>query len=627
MARPDEISSTERLLSLIRTKGDHDTGVASSPVALPTKNAKKEEPPKWGRQTSRGSRRKGMRVGVDIGEKDIKLVAVGMGLDRKPVLMNWAIMPMEPDIAKDANNLARFLKSALSGFGANNRKIELWGCISSANVETRAMRIPKVPAKQIPNAVLWAFRKEAAFNEKTDIFDYHIIGEILEENTPKLQVMASTAPKNEVDGLKRLFIKCGYPLSGISIVPFALQNLFRFGWLETNDKDVCALFIGRDWSRIAIFSKGNLVLSRDIKAGMISLVQAVSEGIASLRDEISFQMLDMRDRAWEDTSDQRMQLDEDQSQQLLDDFIDPADDGKSPALSEKDLFDMIRPALDRILRQVEMTFAHYNQHFSGQRVQRIYISGQISGQPLVSGYFNDQLGLEVEGMDPFGQSTLAKGVQVPDEKRVCSDFTPAAGLALSSMSRTPNFLYTFKDKVRKRSIRRFDSSVLVMFALVMVLFGGAYQYLAHENRIKDRGVVRLQAELDQFSPRLDKNLVMELAGQTVLRMKRLSSISRRYLGLAVVNEIARITPDKVKLVSLTAEFGPLGGKSKGGKTRYLVVDGVVLGDRLTFDVVLAGYMLELGNSPLFEKPSIEKRSLEILDSEDVLRFAVRLNMI
>ncbi|MBI9083075.1 MAG: hypothetical protein JEZ11_05715 [Desulfobacterales bacterium] len=627
MARPDEISSTERLLSLIRTKGDHDTGVAPSPVAPSTKNAKKEKPPEWKQQANRGSRRKGLRIGVDIGEKDIKLVAVGLGLDRKPVLMNWAIMPMEPDIAKDGNNLTRFLKSALLGFGANRRKIELWGCISSANVETRAMRIPKVTAKQIPNAVLWAFRKEAAFDEKTDIFDYHVIGEILEENTPKLQVMASTAPKHEVDGLKQLFIKCGYPLSGISIVPFALQNLFRFGWLETNDKDVCALFIGRDWSRIAIFSKGNLVLSRDIKAGMKSLVQAVSEGIASLQDEISFQMLDMRDRAWEDTSDQRMQLDEDQSQQLLDNFINSADEATSSVLPEKDLFDMIRPALDRILRQVEMTFAHYNQHFSGQRVQRIYISGQISGQPLVSGYFNDQLGLEVEGVDPFVRSSLAEGVQAPGETQVRADFAPAAGLALSSMRLTPNFLYTYKDKSRKRTIRWFDSAVLVGFALIVLLLGGIYQFFDHQNSKKDKGVERLQSELDRFSPRLGQNLVLTLADQTVVQMKRLSVVSQRYMGLAVVNEIARITPAKVKLVSLTAEFDPPGGGAKKGKSRHVIVDGVVLGDRLTFDAVLAEYILKLGNSPMFQKPSIEKRTLENLDGKDVLRFAVRAKMI
>lgn len=627
MARPDEISSTERLLSLIRTKNGHGADVAGGASAPEPSTEKKTRSNGSGTKAMGARRRKALTVGVDIGETDIKLVAVGTGMDRKPVLMNWAIIPMEPGISKDGSKLARFLKSALSEFCGRGRKIELWGCISSANVETRSMRIPKVPAKQLPNAVLWAFRKEVTFNEKTDIFDYHVIGEMLEESTPKLQVMASTAPKNEVDSLKRLFINSGYPLAGISIVPFALQNLFRYGWLETNEKDVCALFIGRDWSRIAIFSNGNLVLSRDIKAGMVSLVQAVSEGIAALREEISFQMLDMRDRAWDGASDQRMLLDEGQGQQLLNDFIASAEAGMSPALPEKDLFEMIRPALDRILRQVEMTFAHYNQHFSSQRVQRIYISGQISGQPLVSGYFNDQLGLEVEGMDPFGLSTLAKGIQAPGENQVRADFAPAAGLALSSMRLTPNFLYTYKDKSRKRNVRRFDRAVLVGFALIMLLLGGAYQFFDHKNSIKDREIKKLQGELDRFSPRLDQNLVLTLAGQTVAQMKRLSVVSQRYMGLAVVNEIARNTPAKVKLVSLTAEFDPPGGGDKKGKSRHVIIDGVVLGDRLTFDAVLTEYILKLGNSPMFQKPSIEKRTLESLDGKDVLRFAVRAKMI
>ena len=202
------------------------------------------------------------------------------------MLVNWAVLPLDAGIAKDQDKLARFLKTALSGFCRKNARRELWGCISSANVETRALKIPKVPAKQLPNAVLWAFRKEAGFNEKDDIFDYQVVGEIVEDNGPKLQVMASTAPKQEVATLRRLFARAGHPLTGVSIVPFALQNLLQSGWLEADDGGVCALFIGRDWSRIAIFSQGHLVLSRDIKAGMKSLVQAVSEGIESLQEEL-----------------------------------------------------------------------------------------------------------------------------------------------------------------------------------------------------------------------------------------------------------------------------------------------------------------------------------------------------
>ena len=158
-----------------------------------------------------------------------------------------------------------------------------------------------------------------------------------------------------------------------------------------------------------------------------------------------------------------------------------------------------------------MTFEHYYQHFSSRRVQRIYISGQISGQPRVQGYFKEQLGIDLEAMDPFEGAMLAEGVTPPGKKRVRADFVPAVGLSLSRSKRTPNFLFTYKDKARKRTVRRFDTAVLVGFALIMVIFAGVSKYLTHENRLRDRKLAQLRGQLDQFSPRLDKNLVMELA--------------------------------------------------------------------------------------------------------------------
>lgn len=631
MAKPDEISSTEKLLRLIRKGGAEGTPAADSAPSLAKRPKPEGRKPRSassvGRKPLARLSGKGLTVGVDIGETDIKLVAARGRPDHRSVLVNWAVLPLEAGIAKDRDKLARFLKSVLSGFCRKTARRELWGCISSANVETRALKIPKVPTKQLANAVLWAFRKEAAFNEKDDIFDYQVVGEVVEDSGPKLQVMASTAPKQEVADLRRLFARAGHSLTGVSIVPFALQNLLQSGWLEANDGDVCALFIGRDWSRIAIFSQGHLVLSRDIKAGMKSLVQAVSEGIESLQEELSVRMLDMRDRIWEESSDRRMQLDAEQAPQVLDEFIAASEnESGATALSEDDLFGMIQPALERIVRQVEMTFEHYYQHFSSRRVQRIYISGQISGQPRVQGYFKEQLGIDLEAMDPFEGAMLDEGVAPPGKKQIRADFVPAVGLSLSQPKRTPNFLFTFKDKARKRTVRRFDAAVLACFALIMVLFAGVSKYLAHENRLRDQKLARLRTELDQFSPRLDKNLVMELAGRTVFQMKHLGAVSQRYTGLAVVNEVARITPERVKLVSLKVELGAAEKGPAKGSDRHLIVDGLVLGDRLALDAVLAEYMMDLDNSPLFQKPSIEKRTVETIEGDEVLRFAVRLTM-
>ena len=109
------------------------------------------------------------------------------------------------------------------------------------------------------------------------IFDFLVVETAYADGEQKKNVIAYTAPKNDINNTRDIFKKAGWPLKGISIVPFAIQNLLRAGWISSSGKNVCTLFIGRDWSRIAIFSKTHLILSRDIKAGARSMVQAILE--------------------------------------------------------------------------------------------------------------------------------------------------------------------------------------------------------------------------------------------------------------------------------------------------------------------------------------------------------------
>ena len=101
---------------------------------------------------------------------------------------------------------------------------------------------------------------------------------------PKLTSWHTPPFEAEINELKDLFNKAGFPLSGISIVPFAFQSLLRTGRIDTREMHVASLYIGRDWSRIDIFSEGNLMLSRGIKAGVKTMIEA-------LRTEIEGQFI------------------------------------------------------------------------------------------------------------------------------------------------------------------------------------------------------------------------------------------------------------------------------------------------------------------------------------------------
>ncbi len=620
MGATDEISSTQRLLDLIRSKD------VDSPAASPEPVTELQSQPASAPRRSRLARRAAVTVGVDIGPSDVKLAAVGIGSDRKARLLNWATRPLAPDAAGNRDRLSSFLEVAVADFCRDIPRPTLWGFVPAVNVETRFLKVPKVPARQLANAVLYAFRKESTFSEKADIFDYRVIGESHEDFGARLRVMASVVPRHDVEAFKRLFAKAGHRVAGATTIACALQNLFRAGWLETAGRDACVLFVGRDWSRIAIFSQGDLVLSREIKAGMQSMAEAIHQG------------LEAGGKPRSDNTDDEADLDADSALpfpgdlesawRMLAAFIGGPASPEHPNPSEwphEKIFQLIRPALDRIVRQMDLTFQHYQRNFAGRRVGCLFLSGQVCHQPAVENYFRQQVGIDTRRMDPFELADVAPDCPPrPVDRRTRSDFGPVIGLALAPSFNTSNFLHTYQEKDRARKIRRLDNGIWAGFALVMLGCIGWYGWLQHQNQEQARTIEALQQRLSEYSPRLDEHAVLALAGQTTRQVQHLSQIAERYRTIATIGEIGRLTPEMIRLVNLTIDAGSAESAAEKKAEAHLMLDGVILGERSVLDAAFADYLMAMAKSPLVGAPVVEKKVLENLADEEVMRFALRV---
>jgi hypothetical protein len=73
------------------------------------------------------------------------------------------------------------------------------------------------------------------------------------------------------------------------------------------------------------------------------------------------------------------------------------------------------------------------------------------------------------------------------------------------------------------------------------------------------------------------------------------------------------------------EKAPAKGNAKEKGT--LILDGIVQGNRLILESTLADYLMELRNSPLFDQPTINKKSFERFENKEGLRFSARLKLI
>ena len=243
----NDTSSTEKLLRAIKGKRGKDSGsTAPRPARASVRTPRKGAPPV---------------IGVDIAPDSLRLVKITMA-DGTPRLAGYWSVPYGEGGGPKSPDFARFLSTKIDEFKGSGKKVELWSLVSSAQAEMFHVRIPKVPRAQLSETVYWTAQKEKAFNEGEYTMDYEVQGEVMDKGVPKIQVLVYMVPREVVEKRKELFTAAGVKLTGLTISPIALQSLFRSELVTENGESCANIYIGRNWSRIDVFAKGDLVLSR-----------------------------------------------------------------------------------------------------------------------------------------------------------------------------------------------------------------------------------------------------------------------------------------------------------------------------------------------------------------------------
>ncbi len=623
-----EISSTEKLLDIIR--GKKDSGIEKTDDVVKVKRNRPSL--KAFRLRPFDSR---VTVGVDVGYQSLRMVKIQETSENQWNLVDYRSAPL-PKAAVGSFEFTGFIKSELSKFCGTSKNLKIWSLIPSSKVDVRFIKIPKVPPKQVENAVYWTVKKEVTFEDSETILDYDVQGDITEQGVQKLSVLVHTTPRSEVQSIQDLFSDAGYQLAGVTIAPFAIQNLFRTGWVPVVGDVTASLYIGRDWSRIDMYTKGNLVLTRGIKAGLSSMVEALVETYNDKMKRVPADRdaLTKTDRGL--TTEQAHKL----LMSLNPDAPPLGREDIGHQLREEEIFSMILPAIERLVRQVERTFANVG----AERVGKIYIAGVIDGyKPLVD-YIGDQLGIESGIMDVLSMDNPSiYEINPPSSVSERVAFAPAVGLALSDNSRTPNLIFTYKAKEKMVKVTRVNRVIMMSVLLFILLGTGAFYWQLHLADQKKATYESLRKELDRYNPRIDKNFILQIATKVKQEQGITRSYSDRYVGMAVISELSSLTPSHIRLLKLRTDTMPLSAASSPAvppkkepakeveKVRNVEVEGIVLGDRAKLESLLSSYVLKLQSSPLFKETKVQKTSVESYymskGQSEVLRFNMTLKII
>jgi len=610
-----DITSTEKLLKVIRSKEE----LGSAPAEPPTKKpGTVRSPAKFSISSGKSS-----TTGIDIGHEYLRIVRTTTGLVGSTKIIDRRRFALPPETPMDSPQFAAFLKSSLSSACGSPKQSDLWVIMSSAHVELRSIRIPRVGKKQIRNAVFWTAKKEVPFDEKEMIFDFEVQGEVVEQGVPKLAVMFYIAPRREVEALKDLFFRIGWPLAGISIVPFAGQNLFRTGWMPTEEGPHTSLFIGNDFSRIDVYSEGNLVMTRGIRAGISSMVESLIGQYSYLKYNEAAPLTP-----------------EDARKIILSISPDSTDPHKAYAdfdLTEDKVFEMIQPALDRLARQVERTFENFTSIQGNEKIDRIFVSCAMNIYPPMIDYLGTQLGIACEVLDPLSVQDSIPVCQDVDDSGCLSEriaFAPALGIALSDNVNTPNLLFTSKEKESEESAKRINRAIIAAVVVVFLICSGVFFNRIHTIGQKKTAIAGLETELTRLGPTVDRNQLTKMVDVVNQRQELSKVYADRYLGMVVIGEITELTPENIRLLDMKASLSftqssvdaKTPGQNPKARVEKMTLEGIILTEREKLEAALARYIMILDASPLFNQVTIGKSSVEPYLKGEALHFILNMNV-
>lgn len=633
MASEKEITSTEKLLDVIR--GGAPPEKQESPGTTSTVRPQVPVTP--------GTKQKGLSVGVDIGYTEVRIVKVEPTVAGGWRLVDYSAFPFPAGVERGTPAFQLFLKETLTRYCGPPKNLNLWAMMSAANAEVRNISVPRVAKRELRNAIFWSAKKELDFDEASSVFDFEIQDEVVESGIEKYSVLFYVVPRKDVQETSALFSAVGYPLSGLTIAPLAIRNIFRTGWVPALDRTVASLYIGRGWSRIDIFSKGNLVMTRGTKAGLGSMLESLVDEYADWRKKsqgIEFSMPGEGESAGAaETPQAPREMSPDDARSLLQ-SLSPDSKPEERLLTRYGLdgetvFRLAAPAVERLVRQVERTFEHYTVNLGRESISEVYVSmGMNIYQPMID-YIGTQLNITATVFDPLNPAhPWVLGVTAGDSLSERSDLVPVLGVALSHSSRTLNLIFTQEDRDRRKKFLVANYAVLGVLLVLLLFGGGWYASLLGQKSERNARVAALEADLARG---VAVNEAMLAGMMADLREKRqiVTETRSRFLSVALFGEVSAITPEEIQLMSVRADLGTGFTRGKTPATvlrtaQSAMIDGFVMGrpgspvDSLEADLI--AYVMSLQTSPLFDRVVINAKNSEVMEGRSVLRFTLTATM-
>ncbi|HYJ34114.1 MAG TPA: pilus assembly protein PilM [Candidatus Binatia bacterium] len=514
-------------------------------------------------------------VGVDVSETSVKLVRFrGRGGSRSVDVVARALRPDDRGSRIRPADALRELVQATGWQGAPAAT-----AIGGSDIVVRRITLPEMKGADLLSALRLECRKHASGPIEESEIRYDILGRTARDGAASLDLLVTVAPRRRVAEARDLLDQAGLKPVCVTLRSVALLALVDG---SVDSEEVTAyLDLGGAASHVAILKGREIRFARDLGVGGDSFTDALRSIVVPGQGTVDL------------TAEEAEALKRTHGIPFGAEETGTA--GRIPLTA---VSVMLRPVLERLVRELWNSFDYVNEQFQGESVSRVVLLGDGARVRNLAEYLTGVLKIPVARADAA-------------EKGEGSEAAPTSemGQGLASLRRgAMNFLappeagtaYRLASAVPQRA-----AAAIAAVLLLSVSLPAEVAVMGERQR-----VASLRGSLEEVRPRAEALRRFRAAREEETRLHDLLArlSGGQVLWSYVLRDLSWRVGDDARLTTLeVSEPAPAAGAAQpaGESGREVRLSGLLRTDRERPEKVLGELMDSLSRSPVFDQVRLE----------------------
>ena len=416
--------------------------------------------------------------------------------------------------------------------------------------------LPAMPAAEAAEAIKWKFAEELQFPIEEALLSYYALPKTAASE--KTDYLAACLNRRVYRETEYILKKAGLKLAGITVMPYALQELYRQQISQPEEKITSIIYLGKRSTNISIFRRGVFEFNRELAIGGETITQAMTGLLVS--------------------PEGRVEVTAEEAERIKVQHGIPIDLEHFPKLDKIPLTQlqaMVRPALEKIQSEISRTFEYYKGLTGEGAVNKIILTGGSVLTGNLKEFLSRGLGIPIETPEPL------PGLN--------PRLSAAVGAALTGAQ--PLNLMPEEVKFRWKALElKFMAPQYLAGALAGVL-ALIYLFFMFQAFSLQKELNAISQKMEKYQPIVAQLQVFETRAQAKqTRQKELAAFGQNRDFLPnFFREVSRLIPDSLVINQLTINAAEAH------------IYGTAFRKSEAPDSVLSRFVLELSLSHLFDQ--------------------------